>query len=163
MEIRMCGAGTRVVLCALVAAVFGTVGVAAATAGAEQSVIPIVNEPALVELDDPCTGVALHGIGRENGVVRITELGDQGYHQRVDVRGVVDLYDDEDDFVGTWIYGLSFGDQFPPDGQGAVHFIVIGPLEYADGHSAIVQIHLHAVFEKGEEVKREFGKATCGG
>ncbi len=136
---------------------------AAVGAGAEQIVITFVDEPATWEFDDPCTGNAVHGVATESGVVRITELGDQGYHVRVKVEGTVDLYDDEENFVGTWTYHLSFGDQFPPDGQGAVLLLAVGPLEYADGHTAIVQVHEHAVFEKGDTLKREFFKATCGG
>jgi len=58
---------------------------------------------------------------------------------------------------------LSFGDQFPPDGQGAVLLIASGPLEYADGSSAIVHVHSHEVFGKGDIVKREFFKTACGG
>lgn len=132
-------------------------------ASAEQIVITLIDEPAPWDFDDPCTGDAVHGIGLESGVVRITELGDQGHHVRVDVRGVADLYDSDENFVGTWTYRLRFGDQFPPDGQGAVLHIAVGPLEYADGHTAIVQVHEHAVFDKGDITKREFFKATCGG
>lgn len=136
---------------------------AAVGAGAEQIVITLVDEPAPWEFDDPCTGDAVHGVGLESGVVRITDLGDQGHHVRVDVRGVADLYDSEENFVGTWTYRLRFGDQFPPDGQGAVLLLAVGPLEYADGHTAIVQVHEHEVFGKGDIQKREFFKATCGG
>jgi hypothetical protein len=136
---------------------------AAVGAGAEQIVITLVDEPAPWEFDDPCTGDAVQGVGLESGVVRITELGDRGHHVRVDVRGVADLADSDGNFVGTWTYRLRFGDQFPPDGQGAVLNIAVGPLEYADGHTAIVQVHEHAVFDKGDITKREFFKATCGG
>jgi hypothetical protein len=76
---------------------------------------------------------------------------------------VADLYDSEESLVGTWTYRLWFGDQFPPDGQGAVLMIAVGPLEYADGHTAIVQVHEHEVFAKGDILKREFFKATRGG
>ena len=136
---------------------------AAGAAGAEQFVIPIVDEEATWDFDDPCTGDAVHGVGLEDGFIRVTELGDRGHHVRADVRGVVDLFDSDGNFVGTWTYDLRFGDQFPPDAQGAVLIIAIGPLEYADGHTAIVQAHTHQVFEKGDIVKREFFKATCGG
>ena len=136
---------------------------AAAGGDAEQIVITLVDEPAPWDFDDPCTGDAVHGIGLESGVVRITELGDQGHHERVNVRGVAELSDSDDNFVGTWTYHLRFGDQFPPDGQGAALLIAVGPLEYADGHTAIVQVHEHAVFDKGDISKREFFKATCGG
>ena len=132
-------------------------------ADAEQTVTILVNEPATWDFDDPCTGDAVHGDGLESGVVRITELGDRGHHLRVNVRGVVDLYDSDDNFVGTWTYQLRVGDQFPPDGQGAVLIIAVGPLEYADGHTAIVQVQEHRVFDKGDTLKREFLKATCGG
>jgi hypothetical protein len=135
----------------------------AAIAAAEQIVITLVDEPSFWEFDDPCTGEALHGEGTESGVIRITELGDQGHHVRVKVNGVVDLYDEGDEFVGTWSYHTSFGDQFPPDAQGAVHFIASGPLEYADGSTSIIHGHEHTVFEKGDIVKREFFKAVCGG
>ena len=51
--------------------------------------------------DAASTGEAVHGIGFESGVVRFTELGDQGHHQRDTVRGAADLCDSEDNFVGT--------------------------------------------------------------
>ena len=108
----------------------------------------MVDEPAPWDFDDPCTGDAVQGLGHESGVLRVTELGDQGHHLRVNVRGLVDLSDSDGNFVGTWTYHLRFGDQFPPDGQGAVHLIAVGSLEYADGHTAIVQVHEHAVFDK---------------
>jgi hypothetical protein len=136
---------------------------AAVGGGAEQIVITLVDEPAPWEFDDPCTGTSVHGIATENGLVRITELGAQGHHVRADVRGTVDLFDEGDDFVGTWTYRLRFGDQFPPDGQGAILLLAVGPLQYADGHTAIVQVHEHEVFGKGDILKREFFKATCGG
>jgi hypothetical protein len=136
---------------------------AAVGADAEQIVDTVTDEPAPWDFDDPCTGDAVHGDGLESGVVRITELGDRGHHLRVNVRGVVDLYDSDGNFVGTWTYQLRVGDQFPPDGQGAVLTIAVGPLEYADGHTAIVQVQEHRVFDKGDIPKREFFKATCGG
>jgi len=132
-------------------------------ADAEQIVETVTDEPAPWDFDDPCTGDAVHGDGLESGVVRITELGDRGHHLRLNVRGVVDLYDSDDNFVGTWTYQLRVGDQFPPDGQGAFLIIAVGPLEYADGHTAIVQVQEHRVFDKGDTLKREFLKATCGG
>jgi hypothetical protein len=139
------------------------VPVAALGVGAEQIVITLVDEEAPWEFDDPCTGDAVHGVGLETGVVRITELGDQGHHERVNVRGVAELFDSDGNFVGTWTYRLRIGDQFPPDGQGAALFIAVGPFEYADGHTATVQVQEHAVFDKGDIRKREFFKATCGG
>ncbi len=136
---------------------------AALAAGAQQIVERYVDVPTLWELDDPCNGTALHGEGPESGVLRVTELGDKGYHLRASANGAVDLYDDNDDFVGTWTYVTNFQDQYPPDGQGAAKGLAVGPLQYEDGHIAIIQIHLHAVFEKGDIVKREFFKAVCGG
>ena len=156
---------TRRMLCVVIAALgLGVPGAPAAFgAGAEQIVIRLVDEPAPWDFVDPCTGDAVHGVGFESGVVRITDLGERGHHDRVNVRGVADLYDSEENFVGTWTYRLRFGDQFPPDEQGAVHLVAVGPLEYADGHTAIVLVHEHEVFGKGDILKREFVKATCGG
>jgi hypothetical protein len=156
---------TRNLLCVVVAAVGlgALIAPAAGAAGAEQIVITLTDEPAPWEFDDPCTGEAVHGVGLESGVLRFTDLGDRGRHVRVNVRGVADLYDSEENLVGTWTYRLRFGDQVPPDGQGAVLLLAVGPLEYADGHTAIVQVHEHEVFAKGDILKREFFKATCGG
>jgi hypothetical protein len=134
---------------------------AAAHAGAQQVVIQIVDEPVPLEFDDPCTGLALHGVAIENGVIRITDLGDGGYHQRVDVRGTADLFDDLGGFVGTWSYRLTFRDQFPPDAQGAVSNVAVGPIEYADGRTAVIQGHTHEVFGKGDALKLEFFKTHC--
>ena len=161
MKINSVGSGTvrRIALAVLAVAVLAIP--ATAIAAAEQILIPILNEPSPWEFDDPCTGVAVHGLGVENGFVKITELGDQGHHVHVRVDGRVDLFDDEDDFVGTWTYRIRFGDQFPPGGQGAVSFQAVGPLEYADGSTAVVTLHEHQVFEKGDLEKREFFKATC--
>jgi hypothetical protein len=107
---------------------------------------------------------AFHGIGHENGVVRVTDLGDQGFHVRVKVHGVAELFDDEDNLVGTWTYHLVFTDQIPPDGQGAVHFTASGPIEYLDGRSAILHVSHHHVFDKGEMEKFPArDTATCGG
>ncbi len=152
-------------LCVVVAALgLGALSAPAAIgAGAEQIVITLVDEPAPWEFDDPCTGDAVHGVGVESGVVRITDLGDRGHHVQVDVRGVADLYDSEENFVGIWTYRLRFEDQSPPDGQGAVLLLAAGPLEYADGHTAFVQVHEHEMFGKGDILKREFFRATCGG
>jgi hypothetical protein len=136
---------------------------AAVLARADQVVFQIVDETFLLEFDDPCTGLALHGDAIENGLVRSTDLGDGGYHDRVAVTGSVDLYDDDDAFVGTWTYRLRFLDQFPPDGQGAVTMFQVGPMRYADGSRAIIQGHSHEVFGKGDVLKREFFKTVCGG
>jgi len=146
-----------VAACMLTAMVFP----ATSGAAAEHILIPIVNEPSPWEFDDPCTGTAVHGIGTENGYVRITELGPQGHHVQVRVDGVVNLFDDEDEPVGTWTYRIRFGDQFPPDGQGAVSFQAVGLLAYANGSTAVITLHSHEVFDKGDVVKREFFKATC--
>jgi hypothetical protein len=156
----------RKLFCVMVAAVaLAMLGAPAAVgARADQFVITLVDFPAPLEFDDPCTGEAVHGVGFETGVVRFTDLGDQGHHQRDTTRGVADLYDSDDNFVGTWTYRLRFRDQFPPDGQGAVLLIAVGPLEYADGRTAIVQVLFEQqVFGKGDILKREFFKATCGG
>ena len=134
---------------------------AAAVGAAEQIRITLVDEPAFWELDDPCTGQALHGEGTESGTIHVVDLGDQGFHARVKVEGSVDLFDDEENFVGTFTYRVNFGDQFPPDAQGAVRFWARGPLEYADGNTATISVFEHAVFAKGDIVKREFVKATC--
>jgi hypothetical protein len=137
---------------------------AAVSAGAEQIVIPLVNDVVPIEFDDPCTGEAVHGTAIENGFVHITELGDRGHHVRLKVDGVVDLYNEDDDFVGTWTYRLIFTDQFPPGGQGAAHQTATGPLVYADGHTAVVHVYHHHVFAKGDvERKPERNTASCGG
>lgn len=166
VKVRRRHSGTRVALPLLVATLGlgALIAPAVVAAPAEQIVIRLVDEPAELEFEDPCTGESVHGVGFESGVIRITDLGDQGHHQRVTVRGVADLFDSEDNFVGTWTYRLQFRDQFPPDGQGAVLLIAVGPLEYADGHTAIVQVIFeHQVFGKGDVLKHEFSKATCGG
>jgi hypothetical protein len=161
----LAGPRVRKVLCVMVAAVgLGSViAPAAAGAAAEQFVVKLVDEPAPWEFDDPCTGEAVHGVGLESGVVRFTDLGDRGRHVRINVSGVADLYDNEDNFIGTWTYRLRFRDQFPPDAQGAVLLLAVGPLEYADGSTRIIQVLEHEVFGKGDIPKREFFKATCGG
>jgi hypothetical protein len=126
---------------------------AAIGAGAEQIVITLVDEPAPWEFDDPCRGGLLEGVGSENGTLRITELGDRGHHIRVNVDGVVDLFDSQGNLVGRWTYRLHATDQFPPDGQGAVHVTASGPIAYADGRSAILHVAHHHVFAKGDVEK----------
>jgi hypothetical protein len=126
---------------------------AAVGAGAEQIVITLVDEPAPWEFEDPCRGGLVQGLALENGIVRITELGDRGHHVRLHVEGVVDLVDGEGDPVGTWTYSLVFTDEFPPDGQGAVHMTASGPIAYADGGSAILHVAHHHVFAKGDVEK----------
>jgi hypothetical protein len=152
----------RTLLCVVVAAVglWALVAPAPVAARAEQIVITLVDEPAPWEFKDPCTGEAVHGLGLESGVARITDLGEQGHHVRVNVHGVADLYDSDENFVGMWTYRLRFRDQYA---QGAVLLLAAGPLEYADGHTAIVKVLEHEVFGKGDVLKREFLKATCGG
>ena len=98
----------------------GALGAPAAAAKAEQIVDTLVDEPAPWEFDDPCTGVAVHGVGIENGIVRLTLLGadgEQGVHVRASVTGVADLFDSDDNLVGTWTHRLAFTDQIPPDGN----------------------------------------------
>jgi hypothetical protein len=51
----------------------------------------------------------------------------------------------------------------PSDGQGAVDLVSVGPLQYADGSTAIVQGHEHEVFGTGDVLKREFFRTVCGG
>jgi hypothetical protein len=130
-------------------------------AGAEQIRITLVDEPAPWEFDDPCTGEPVHGLATESGTVHIADLGDQGHHVRVEVDGTVDLFDDEENFVGTWTYHLNFGDKYPPDAQGAVLLLASGPIQYADGHTAVITVHEHFVLGKGDIQKREFLKVTC--
>ena len=135
---------------------------AAALAAAEHILIPIVNQPTPWDpFEDPCTGTVVHGTGIENGQVKITELGPQGHHVQVRVDGEVVLLDDANDPVGTWTYHIRFSDQFPPGAQGAVTFIAKGPVEYEDGSSAVITLHSHEVFEKGDTQKHEFEKALC--
>ena len=147
----------------VIAAVAALAAPATAWAGAEQHVIPVVDEPVTFEFPDPCRGGTLQAEGTETGVIRVTELGDRGHHVRVNLRGTVDLHDEAGIFVGTWTYHLRFLDQFPPGAQGAVMNIAVGPLQYADGSRAIVQGHQHEVFGKGDILKREFFKTVCGG
>ena len=56
---------------------------------------------------------------------------------------------------------MTFGDQFPPDAQGAAHFVSIGPIAYADGSTATLHVHGTTVFAKGDTVKHDFLRATC--
>jgi hypothetical protein len=152
---------TRSIVIAVLACLALALPVTAA-ATAEHILIPIVNEPTPWDpFEDPCTGTVVHGIGIENGQVKITELGAQGHHVQVRVDGRVELLDEGDDPVGTWTYHIRFSDQFPPDAQGAVTFIARGPVEYADGSLAVITLHTHDVFEKGDAVKHEFAKASC--
>ena len=137
---------------------------AALGAPAEQVVNEFVDEPFPWEFEEPCTGEVVHGTGFETGIARFTDLGEQGHHERVDTTGVADLYDENDEFVGTWTYRLGFRDQFPPDAQGSVIGWAVGPIEYADGDTAILRLLFdRKVFGKGDVIKREFTKATCGG
>ena len=82
----------------------------------------------------------------------------------MDVLGTADLVNSDDELVGTWTYHLVFTDQFPPDGQGAVHFTASGPVEYVDGRTAILHVFHHHVFDKGDMEKFPArDTATCGG
>ena len=145
---------------------WGAVGAPASAAKVEQFVFTLVDERAPWEFDDPCTGVAVHGVGIENGIVRITDLGDQGTHVRVKVSGTADLFDSDDNLVGTWTSSrlLVFTDQIPPDGQGAVHFTASGPVTYVDGRTAVLHVFHHHVFDKGDVEKFPArDTAACGG
>lgn len=136
---------------------------AGAVAGAEQFVDTWQDAPKPLALLDPCTGQDLSGVGTESGIARAT-FPDAGIeHVRVQASGTVDLYDGGGAFVGTWTYRFSFSSQVPPDRQGIVHGLAVGPLQYADGNAAIVQAQFLLVFEKGEIVKRAFQRSACGG
>jgi hypothetical protein len=136
---------------------------ATALAGAEQFVDTWDDAPTPWVLVDPCMGVDLSGVGTETGVARVT-FPDAGVeHVRVQARGTVDLYDGTGAFVGTWTYHVNLESQVPPARQGIVHALAVGPLRYADGRAAIVQVQFLLVFEKGEIVKRAFQRSTCGG
>jgi hypothetical protein len=136
---------------------------ATALAGAEQFVDTWRVAPTPWALVDPCTGEDLSGVGTETGVARVT-FPDAGVeHVRVQARGTVDLYDGTGAFVGTWTYHVNLESQVPPARQGIVHALAVGPLRYADGRAAIVQVQFLLVFEKGEIVKRAFQRSTCGG
>ncbi len=148
----------------LLAVLMGALGVGPAAAKAEQVVFTLVDEQAPWEFDDPCTGVAVHGIGIENGIVRLTDLGDKGHHVRVQVTGTAALLDSDENLVGTWTYRVVFTDQLPPDGQGAVHATASGPLTYVGGRTAILHVSHHHVFDKGDVEKFPArDTATCGG
>jgi hypothetical protein len=135
----------------------------AALAGAEQFLDTWEDAPTPWALFDPCTGEDLSGVGAETGIARAT-FPDAGVeHVRVQARGTVDLYDGGGAFVGTWTYHFNLESQAPPERQGIVHALAVGPLQYADGSAAIVQVQFLLVFEKGEIVKRAFQKSTCGG
>ena len=134
---------------------------AAALAGAGQFVDTWENAPTPWALLDPCTGEDLSGVGTESGIARAT-FPDAGVeHVRVQASGTVDLYDGGGAFVGTWTYRVNLESQVPPERQGIVHALAVGPLQYADGSTAIVQVQFLLVFEKGEIVKRAFEKSTC--
>jgi hypothetical protein len=136
---------------------------AGALADAEQFVDTWEDAPTPLALLDPCTGQDLSGVGTESGIARVT-FPDAGVeHVRVQARGTVDLYDGGGAFVGTWTYHFRFSSQVPPQRQGIVHGLAVGPLQYADGNTAIVQAQFLLVFEKGEIVKRAFQKSACGG
>jgi hypothetical protein len=151
----------------LVAVLMGALVVPSAAAQAEQIVLTFVDEPAPWEFEDPCTGVAVHGVGIENGIVRVTELGDhgdQGVHARVKVSGTADLFDSDEKLVGRWTYRLVFTEEIPPDGQGALHFTASGPVTYVAGRTAILHVFHHVVFDKvGVEKLPARDTASCGG
>ena len=149
----------------VVAVVLGVVAAPAALgAPAEQIVEVIENEPVVIEdFEDPCTGQILQGEGVQNGIIRITDLGDQGQHVRLDLSGEVDFFDAEGNFVGTWSFRTRVGDQLPPEGQGTFRAVDVGPMEYADGTTARFLVVLVHVFEKGDVKKLEIFKTTCAG
>ena len=149
----------------VVALVLGVVAAPAALAApAEQNVEVIENEPVVIEdFEDPCTGQILQGEAVVNGTIRTTDLGEQGQHVRLDVSGEADFFDAEGNFVGTWSFQTRVGDQFPPEGQGTFLAVDVGPMEYADGTTALFLVHQHEVFEKGDVKKLEIFKTTCGG
>lgn len=136
---------------------------ASALGAAEQYVFEIVDETFTLELDDPCTGRTLHGEATENGLVRFTDLGDLGHHQRVAADGIVELYDTDETFVGTWMYQVRFVDAYPPEAQGAVTYWLNGPIVYADGSRAHMRWLEQQVFSKGDVLKRSFINGSCGG
>jgi hypothetical protein len=132
-------------------------------AGADQFIDTWENAPTQLALLDPCTGEDLSGVGIESGTAHAT-FPDAGIeHIRVRASGRIDLYDEDGAFAGTWSYHYSLESQVPPDRQGIVHSVAVGPLQYADGTSAIVQAQFLLLFEKGEIVKRAFQMGACGG
>ena len=92
-----------------------------------------------------------------------SDLGDQGHHERVFTKGIVEFYDDEETFVGMWTYDVRFIDAFPPDAQGHVTYWLAGPMAYADGSRAIVRVLEQQTFAKGDVLKLEFLRSVCGG
>lgn len=133
----------------------------AAGATADQIVDVYEDVPTPWTLVDPCTGTALHGVGTESGIARVTELGDRGEHVRVNADGVVDLYDDDDELIGTWRYALMLVDQIPPDEQGVFVARAAGQLEYTNGGASFVTLRLQFVFEKGGSPKRVVDSGAC--
>ena len=159
---RLLGSAPRPLLATM--AVLGVLLLPAGVlAGAEQFVDTWENAPTPIALLDPCTGQELSGVGTESGIARVT-FPDAGVeHVRVRASGTVDLYDGDGVFAGTWTYHFNFSSQVPPERQGIVHGLAVGPLQYADGRTAIVQAQFLLVFEKGEIVKRAFQTSACGG
>ena len=149
----------------VVALVLGVVAAPAALAApAEQNVEVIENEPVVIEdFEDPCTGQILQGEAVVTGTIRTTDLGEQGQHVRLDVPGEVDFFDAEGNFVGTWSFQTRVATQLPPEDQGTFLAVDVGPMEYADGTTALFLVHQHEVFEKGDVKKFEIFKTTCAG
>jgi hypothetical protein len=148
----------RIVVALLaVAAVLAPAGLSAP----EQVVDAYADRPTPWSFVDPCTDEEVAGLGTESGIARVTLLGDKGEHVRVSGDGVVDLFDGDGAFVGTWSYGFHLTDQIPPDRQGAVSGRASGPLRYADGSVAQVTLRFHYVFAKGNTPKHVFDGGTC--
>lgn len=133
----------------------------AALADTLQIVHEYVDEPVPWAFIDPCSGVAVEGIGTESGIVRVTELGELGEHVRVRADGVVDLFATDGTFVGTWTYAFTAENQIPPEEQGALIGRVAGRLEYADGSDAFITERFLVVFEKGNSPKRVMESSAC--
>jgi hypothetical protein len=148
----------------LIAAFLGVPVVAAVAAPAAQTVFAVIDEPFPWKFTDPCTGVEVHGTAIENGVVRLTDLGEQGSHWRVRVGGTASLFDADNNLVGTWTYRQVYTDQMPPGEQGAAHFTASGRVTYVGGGSAILHVFYHRVFDKGGDEKFPArSTAACGG
>ena len=140
-----------------VAAVLAPAGLGAA----EQVVDAYADRPTPWSFVDSCTGEEVAGLGAESGIARATLLGEEGEHVRVSGDGIVDLFDGDGGFVGTWSYSFHLTSQIPPDEQGTLSGRASGPLRYADGSVAQVTLRFHYVFAKGGLPKRVFEGGAC--